>query len=194
MPPVVAGTLLSGGKISFYEFLNDAAVADYCVLLLGSDGTTAAKLLREMRNATEFHYFGYWRSKAGAKTAHGSGKLTAPAAATKQLLKKYARRAYRGDAEQRGVAYWERVAWLVWDCYAHLMALRHRAETIKQQELKRLASLPAKRAARAVYMRLYRAKRREQQRAKAARYTTNEAKQAWRQQRVQTRKGESHEH
>jgi hypothetical protein len=190
MPPVVAGTLLSGGKISFYEFLNDAAVADYCVLLLGSDGTTAAKLLREMRNATEFHYFGYWRSKAGPKNTLGSGKLTAPAAATKKLLKKYARHAYRGDAERRGVIYWERVAWLVWNCYAMLMALRYRAETINQQEEKRLANLPAKRTARTEYMRVYRAKRHDKQRAKGARYFKSEAKEAWRKQRRQNSKGE----
>ena len=193
-PPVVAGALLSGGQICFYEFLNDAAVADYCVLLLGSEGTTAAKLLRETRNATEFHYFGYWRSKAGPKTTLGSGKLTAPAAATRKLLKEYARRAYRGDTERRGVIYWERVAWLVWNCYAMLMALRYRAEIIKQQEDKRLASLPAKRATRAEYMRGYRAKRRDKQRARAARYTTKEAKEAWRQQRAQTKKGVSHGH
>jgi hypothetical protein len=43
-------------------------------------------------------------------------------------------------------------------------------------------------------MRLYRAERHDKQRAKAARYTTKEAKEAWRKQRVQTRKGESHEH
>ena len=121
-------------------------------------------------------------------------KLTAPTAATKQLLKKYARRAYRGDTERRGVVYWERVAWLVWNCYVTLMAHRYRAETIKQQEDKRLASLPAKRAARTEYMRSYRAKRRDKQRARAARYTTNKAKQAWRQQRAQTKKGVSHEH
>ena len=79
----------------------------------------------------------------------------------------------------------------MWNCYAMLMTLRHRAETIKQQELKRLASLPAKRAARTKYMHAYRTKRREQQGAKWARDTTNEAKEAWRQQRTQTRKGET---
>jgi hypothetical protein len=190
-PPVVAGTLLSGEQLSFLEFLSGAATANYCALVLGRDGTAAAKIIRELRNATEFHYFGYERGNAGSRNPHGSGKLTASAAATKKLLKKYARRAYRGDTERRGVNYWERVAWLVWNSYAMLMALRRRAETIKQQEQRRLASLPAKRAARNKYMRVYRAKKRDKQRAKAAHYTTNEAKEAWRQQRSQNRKGEN---
>lgn len=190
-PPVVAGPLLSGEQHSFLEFLHKPAAMDYCALLLGSDGTAAAKMVRELRNATEFHYFGYWRGKPGSKNPHSSGKLTAPAAKTKRLLKQYARRAYRGDEERRGVIYWERIAWLVWDCYAKLMVQRHRAETIAQQENKRIARLPAMQAARTEYMRAYRARKREQQRAKAAHFTTNEAKEAWRQQRRQTRKGES---
>jgi len=195
LPPLVAGTLLSGEEISFLKFLKDPAAADYCALLLGRDGTAAAKMLQELRSATEFHYFGYWHSSARNKNpAPGSGKLIASAAAKKALLKKYARRAYRGDTERRGVEYWTRVAWLVWNCYATLMALRQRTETIEQQELKRLNSLPAKRAARGKYMRAYRAKKREEQRGKAAHYTTDEAKEAWRQQRAQTKKGNCHEH
>lgn len=194
MPPVVAGTLLSGSQISFFEFLQDPAAANYCALLLGSEGTAAAKMVRELRNAKEFHYFGCWRSKAGAKNTYGSGKLTAPAAATRKLLKKYARRAYRGDTERRGIKFWERMAWLMWNSYAALMALRRRAETIKQQEQRRLASLPAKRAARSKYMRAYRAEQREKQRANAAHYTRSEAKEAWRRQRAQTKKGDCHEH
>ena len=190
-PPLVAGALLRGEQHSFRGFLHEPAAMNYCALLLGSDGTAAAKMLRELGIATEFYYFGCWRGKPGSENPHSSGKLTAPAAKTKKLLKKYARRAYRGDAERRGVIYWERVAWLVWDCYAMLMSLRHRAETIKQQENKRIASLPAKQAARTEYMRTYRARKREQQGAKAAHFTTNEAKEAWRQQRTQTRKGET---
>ena len=191
-PPVVAGAVLRGEQLSFLEFLHDSAAADYCALVLGDEGTAAAKMLRELRNATEFHYFGYWRAKPRSNEhAPHSGKLTASASATKALLKKYARRAYRGDTERRGVVYWQRTAWLVWNCYAALMAQRCRAETIKQQELKRLASLPAKRAVRAKRMRESRARKRERQRAKAAHYTTNEAKEAWRQQRIQTRKGET---
>ena len=190
-PPVVAGTLLRGEQLRFLEFLHEPATQNYCAILLGTDGTAAAKMLRELRNATEFHYFGYERGKPRSKNPHSFGKLTAPTAATKQLLKKYARRAYRGDTEQRGVNYWERVAWLVWNSYAMLMALRLRAEITEQQEQRRLASLPAKRAARSKYMRAYRARKRGEQRAKAANYTTDEAKEAWRKQRSQNRKGEN---
>jgi hypothetical protein len=190
VPPAVAGALLRGEQVSFLEFLCEPATENYCAMLLGSDGTAAAKMLRELRNATESHYFGYWRAKPRSKqSAEGSGKLIAPAAATKKLLKKYARRAYRGDTERRGVIYWERVAWLIWNCYASLMALRLRAETIQAQEVKRLESLPGERAARTKYMRAYRAKQREQQRAKAGYFTTKEAKEKWRRQRTQTRKG-----
>jgi hypothetical protein len=190
-PPIVAGTLLSGDEISFFEFLNNGAAADYCTLLLGSNGTAAAKMIEELRKATEFHYFGYWRSKPRSKNAVPSaGKLTANVA-TKQFLKKYARRAYRGDTERRGVIYWERVAWLVWDCYAALMTQRRRAERIKQQENKRIARLPAKRAERTEYMRTYRAKQRAIKGAQAAHFTTNEAKERWRPQRKQTRKGDN---
>ena len=55
-------------------------------MLFGGEGTAAAKMLRELRNATESHYFGYWRTKPRSKKqAHSSGKLTAPAAATKSF-------------------------------------------------------------------------------------------------------------
>lgn len=190
-PPVVAGPLLRGEQLNFLEFLHDPVTADYCALLLGKDGTAAAKMLRELRNATEFLYFGYEPGKPRSKNPHSFGKLTVSTAATKKLLKKYARRAYRGDTERRGVIYWERTAWLLWNCYASLMALRHRAETTKQQELERIASLPAKRAARAKHMRDYRARKRKLQRARAAHYTTDEAKEAWRRQRTQNRKGKN---
>jgi hypothetical protein len=49
--------------------------------------------------------------------------LTASKATTKKLLKKFARLAYRGDPDRRGVVFWERVAWLLWDSYADLMAV-----------------------------------------------------------------------
>ena len=183
-PPVVAGAVLRGEQLSFLEFLHDSAAADYCALVLGDEGTAAAKMLRELRNATEFHYFGYWRAKPrGSKHEPGSGKLTASPSATKTLLKKYARRAYRGDTERRGVIFWQRTAWLVWNCYATLMAMRQRAETIKQQDIKRVACLPAKRAVRAERMRDFRARKRDEQGFKAAHYTTDEAKEAWRKQR-----------
>ncbi|MDO8874695.1 MAG: hypothetical protein Q8M24_16245 [Pseudolabrys sp.] len=173
-PPVVAGTILTGAEIGFLEFLTDPASADYCELLLGGQATSAATMLREFRKATEFHFFGHRHAKPGRKKPRNPGMLTAPASATKKLLKKYARLAYRGDPERRGVAFWERVAWLVWNCYATLMALRCRAETIRQQELKRMADLPTKRAGRTEYMRGYRAK----QRTNTASHTKTETEEA----------------
>lgn len=189
-PPVVAAALLSGEQLSFLEFLHEPATQNYCTILLGTDGTAAAKMLRELRNATEFYYFGYERGKPRSKNPHSFGMLTAPTATTRKLLKKYARRAYRGDTERRGVIYWERTAWLLWNCYASLMALRRRVEIIEHQDQRRRTSLPAKRVARSKYMRVYRARKRDKQRAKAALYTTNEAKEAWRKRR-QNRKGEN---
>ena len=88
-PPVVAGALLRGEQVSFLDFLRAPATENYCAMLVGSEGTAAAKMLRELRNATEFHYFGYWRAKPGSKKhEHSSGKLTAPAAATKIAAEK----------------------------------------------------------------------------------------------------------
>ena len=178
-PPILAGELLTGGKISFLEFLSDGACEKFCNLLFGGADTSAGTMLREFRSATEFHYFGHRRGKPGRKKPRNPGKLIESKAATKKRLKKFARLAYRGDPDRRGVAFWERVAWLLWDSYAALMALRRRAERIKQQEIKRIASLPAKRAERAAYMRRYR----DKQRAKGARYFKEEAKRRWRERR-----------
>lgn len=183
-PPVVAPSLLSGDPLSFLEFLLGPAAEDYCALLMGDDTTSAGKRLREFRKAAECHYFGYRRGKpksiSSPKGERAFGKLTAPESATSALLKRYARLAYRNDPERRGVRYWQRIAWLLWHCYATLMALRRRAVSIEQQERKRIARLPAKHAARARYMRDYRTRRR----AKAARYFKPEAREAWRQGRT----------
>jgi hypothetical protein len=62
------------------------------------------------------------------------------------------------------------------------MTLRHRAEKIKQLEIKRIESLPRKRAERAAYMRRRRAKQ-NATRAKAAKYVKEAARQKWRAQR-----------
>lgn len=64
-------------------------------------------------------------------------------------LKRFARRAYRGDSERRGVTFWERIAWLLWNAYNSLMALRSRAEKNQLQETARIAQLAEKRVARA---------------------------------------------
>src|SRR6266540_1298507 len=126
-PPVVADNLLTGGRIGFLQFLADSASERFCRVLFGDAGTSAGTMLEELRKATEFHYYGL-----------NPGKLTESKAATKRLLKKYARLAYRGDPDKRGVAFWERVAWLVWTSYDALMKLRTRAEKIKQREIERI--------------------------------------------------------
>ena len=172
-PPIVAGPLLAGAPISFVEFLKEENSETFCNLLFGELGTSAGTMLAEFRKAVGFPRYYYSRP----------GKLI-DNAATKRLLKKFARRAYRGDPDWRGAVYWERVAWLLWNAYAALMALRARAQKIRQLEIKRIASLPAKRHARAAYMRSYRAKRDNQRRASQLRYFKPEAKQRWKKQRA----------
>jgi hypothetical protein len=173
----MAGELITGCKITFMEFLEDDACRSYCASLFGEGGTAGGTMLGEFRKAVETHYFGHRHGKPG-----NPGKLTADKAATRTLLKKFARRAYRGDPDRRGVAFWERTAWLLWRAYSSLMALRHAAEKIKQQEIKRIESLPRKRAERAAYMRRRRAKQNTKG-AKAAKYVKEAVRQKWRAQR-----------
>jgi hypothetical protein len=155
--PVIGDDLLSGDAIGFADFLRDAGCRNFCSSLFGGKDTSAGTMLWEFRKALDFpHYY------------HGRpGKLTSNTA-TKKLLKTFARRAYRGDPDRRGVTFWERVAWLLWNVYAALMALRSRAETIKRQEIARLARKAAKRTSRAAYMRRYRAEQGTKQRAQPA--------------------------
>src|SRR5437588_384887 len=145
-PPVIGGDLLGGDPIGFADFLTDGACRNLCSLLFGDKGTSAGTMLWEFRKALDFPRYYHGRP----------GKLTSNTA-TKKLLKTFARRAYRGDPDRRGITFWERVAWLLWNAYAALMALRSRAETIKRQEIVRLARMAAKRTSRAAYMRRYRA-------------------------------------
>jgi len=172
-PPVVAGKLLAGEAIGFLEFLADGACAKFCGVLFGGAGTSVGTMLSEFRKATKFPAYYYGRP----------GKLI-DNAATNKLLKNFARRAYRGDPDRRGVVFWERVAWLLWSSYSALIALRGRAAKIRQQEIKRIANLPTKRVERAKYMRRYRAKRASERRAKAARYFKSEARERWRKRRL----------
>lgn len=185
LPPVVAGELLTESQMTFLEFLADEACQKYCTALFGEAGTAGSTMLAEFRKAVEFHYFGHQRGRPGRKQPDNPGKLTEDKAATKKLLKKFARRAYRGDPYRRGVVFWERTAWLLWEAYSSLMALRHRAEKIKQQEIKRIESLASEREKRATYMRRYRAKQKakEAKDAKEAKYVKEDARQKWREQR-----------
>jgi hypothetical protein len=171
-PPVVAGKLLRGDAISFLNFLRDGACKEFRDVLFGGLETSAGQMVSEFRKALKFH--GYY---------HGQPRKLTNNARTKKQLKKFARRAYRGDPDRRGVVFWERVAWLLWNSYSDLMALRNRAERIKQQEIKRIASIPAKRTERAAYMRRYRVRQDAKRHTKGARYITPEAKQRWREER-----------
>jgi hypothetical protein len=164
--------VLGDDPISFFSFLRDNTCKEFCDVLFGGTDTSAGQMLREFREATKFH--GYY---------HGCPGKLSNNARTKKRLKQFARRAYRGDPDRRGVVYWERIAWLLWNSYSDLMALRSRAERIKQQEIKRIASIPAKQTARASYMRGYRARRDAKRHAESARYVAPEAKQRWRDER-----------
>jgi hypothetical protein len=207
--PNIGGELLSGGQIGFLEFLNDEACQEYCSALFCLNPfntnerdqkrgehhsrpiprhSAVGDLLMEFRKATEFHYYGHKQAKPGNKKKPSNpGKLTSANAATKKLLKKFARLAYRGDPSRRGQVFWERVAWLLWSTYASLMVLRLRAEKIKQQEIARIARLPAKRVARALYMRRYRAKRLASKRRKEAGLMKPGAQQRWQKERQRKR-------
>jgi hypothetical protein len=171
-PPIVGGELLKGRQLTFVEFLHHGSAQEFCRPVFGYDDTSGGLMLYELRKATEHAYFGL-----------RAGKLTHSQAKEKALLKSYARRAYRGDPDRRGVKFWERVAWLLWAVYADVMRWRARAQKITQQEIARIDSLGTQRTKRAAYMRRYRAKRS----AQAARYVKSEARQAWERKRL-TRK------
>ncbi len=178
-PPVIAGEPLAGDEISFLEFLHDDTCKRFCHMLFGGRDTSTGTTLWEFREATQFHYFGHRRSRPGSRQPRNPGKLDATKTTSKRTLKTFARLAYRGDPDRRGIVYWERIATLIWDAYTNLMAMRRRAEKIKQQEIDRIASIPAKRTGRAAYMRRYRTKLR----AKASRHFKDGAKRQWRKQR-----------
>ena len=160
LAPIVARGLVATDIISFPEFLKDAACREYCNLLFGGLETAAGTMLWEFSRATDFPDYYYGRP----------GQLTENAS-TRRVLKKFARRAYRGDPNKRGVEFWERIAWLVWNTYAGLMVLRCRAGKTRELELKRIADIPKKRTSRAAYMRRYRAKRDNERAEEARKYS-----------------------
>jgi hypothetical protein len=151
-PPVIAGPLLQGEPLTFLEFLNDTRCEDLKVALFGKTGTTetsAATMIEEFRKATEYHYFGI-----------ASGLLDANKSRRRRALKDFARRAYVGDPERRGLPFWERVAGLIWAAYESLNRLRTQSEKIQRREERRIAGLPAKRKKDAERARVYRARKR----------------------------------
>jgi hypothetical protein len=153
--PVVAGGLAAGPQLTFLEFLRDEECQRYCRGMFGESGSSAATMLTEFRLGTEFHYFG----PCSARPGRNAGKLDKLNSATKEMLKAFARGAYRGDREKRGVPYWQRIATQIWHAYAHLMAMREQTARISAQDRRRSALMPQKRAAAAARARRSRAKR-----------------------------------
>ena len=167
LPPTVAATLLTRGQQTFLEFLFDPDCDSFCKLLFAGEGTCVGMMLEEFRKATKFHYFGHRQATPRRKYKPvNPGLLTADKSTEKKVLKDFTRLAYRGDPDRRGVEFWSRIAWILWNAYAGLMNLRHRAEKTKQQEIERMRRLSEKRAKRAAYMRDYRRRPTSKMRAK----------------------------
>lgn len=159
-PPVLGGALLTAPPISFLDFLVDDDCRAYCKALFGENGTSVATALEDFRKAADFHYFGHRSQKPGLAPPNNPGLLDATRAESRKTLKAFTQFAYRGDPDRRGPLFWKRVAGLLWQAYAHLMALRGQAEKIRLQEIDRIERMSTKRDARAAYMRGYRADRR----------------------------------
>lgn len=157
--PVIAGELLTREELTFLEFLFEPECDAFCKLLFARENTCVGTMLGEFRKATKFHYFGHRRAALGKKRQPiNPGLLTAANSATKKLLKDFVRVAYRGDPHRRGILFWKRIAWILWNSYAALMLLRRRAAKARNQELERINRQNEKRQKRAEYMRGYRAK------------------------------------
>jgi hypothetical protein len=158
--PLIGSALLADAPVTFLEFLSDDDCVGYCRALFGDESTAGGIMLAEFRNGTAFHYYGHRRSKPGRQKPDNPGKLNASNTTSKKALKAFVRRAYRGDPDRRGVAFWQRVAGHIFDAYAGLNALRRQAEKIKRQEMARIARLPAKRSKGAARARRHRDKER----------------------------------
>lgn len=159
--PVVGSELLIGPQVSFLKFILGVDFEAYRLALFADDHTSVATALRDFRKATEFHYFGHRTARSGQAPPNNPGLLDERKAESKKALKAFTQLAYRGDPERRGPLFWKRVAGLLWDAYEALMALRRKAEKIRQQEVTRIECRAKRREARAAYMRCYRAKSRE---------------------------------
>jgi hypothetical protein len=147
--PVTEG-IVAEPPSSFLDFIEQSSLY---VILFG-EHCAAATMLAEFRKAKDFHYFGV-----------RAGKLNYSKSSTKALLKRFARTAYRGDAEKRGLAFWERTAWLLWDAYLGVENLKLRAAKISLQENMRLLKIAEKRKNRASYMKKYRSQKRRDRKA-----------------------------
>jgi len=119
--PVVAGRLMmEPGHLLFGAFLRlEETQRDF-------RHGDAGVLVEDLRKAEEFPYF-------GVKV----GRLSEQKAADRKKLTAFVRRAYRGSP--RGVAYWARVAKVVWIAYERLLSMRYWAQRAEQCEIERLA-------------------------------------------------------
>jgi hypothetical protein len=118
--PTVAGdNLLSPPVLTFGEFIN----SPYAQQLFATGDTS--RLLSELLKARQFHYFGI-----------DAGKFRKHKTRSRKMLTEYVRRAYRGSI--RGVAYWGRVANLLWLSYENFLQLRYWANRTQSCEIARL--------------------------------------------------------
>jgi hypothetical protein len=154
-PPVVSAGLLDGDAVTFFDFLCDEKYEPDLDMLFGPD-SAATTMIREFRKAKEFHYFGHRSAKPGRRPPKNPGLFDEVNAASKRALKEFARRAYRGDPQRRGVKFWQRIASLLWNAYELLMRLRKQSRKIEQQELHRISQLGTKRAKSAERVRRFR--------------------------------------
>jgi hypothetical protein len=172
----IAGDILSGEPISFVEFVTSAKYEPYRRLLCGEAKTAAAKMVAEFAKAKTIPRF-----------FHGNPGTLPDNSKTRNEIRKFARRAYRGDSEGRGAAFWGRVAWLLWNVFASLNALIGRSAKVAKQESELLERKASKRPARAAYMRRYRAKHSNKKRAPKNSFYKPEAIAQWRRQREKRR-------
>jgi hypothetical protein len=127
------------------------------------------------------------KAKAIPRFFYGNPGTLPDNSKTRNELRRFARRAYRGDPERRGVAFWGRVAWLLWNMCASLNALIGRSAKAAKQESELLERKAAKRPARAAYMRNYRAKQTNRKSTTPPNFYKPEAIAEWRRQREKRR-------
>jgi hypothetical protein len=143
-------------QLTFLDFLFDDDCMNYCKFMFGEEMSSAETMLAEFRRSVDSYYFGTVRARPGRH----AWKLDKPKSATKQMLQHFARQAYRGDREKRGVRYWAQVATWIWNAYAHVMAMREQGAKITRLDIEHRASLAKKRSANAARVERCRAKKR----------------------------------
>lgn len=151
----IGGALLAGEPSSFFRFLTDEAYRPLQRMLFEEQDTVAGMMLAELRLAVDRYYFGVPGTVGGNPVS--PGKLRRSNTRARRSLRQYVRRAYRGD--RRGIAFWDRVARLLWDTHESVLRLRRLAEKIERLERQRGQRTIEARTRRARYMRNYRKRR-----------------------------------